>query len=177
MPLSINTNLPSLNAQRQVSRTQNSLNRTLERLSSGLRINSAKDDAAGMAISNRFSSQIRGSSQAIRNSNDAISILQTAEGGMNETTSLLQRMREIAVQASNDTYSDCCLFFKSFFEIDLSNISSYQNQYQADLINNSIGLWSVWNPIPLWEFRRARKAESSAGTTTQGAQSSACISV
>ena len=106
MPLSINTNLPSLNAQRQVSRTQNSLNRTLERLSSGLRINSAKDDAAGMAISNRFSSQIRGSSQAIRNSNDAISILQTAEGGMHETTSLLQRMREIAVQASNDTYSD-----------------------------------------------------------------------
>ncbi len=103
MSMTINTNMASLNAQRNLSKTQGMLNKSLGRLSSGLRINSAKDDAAGMAISNRFTAQIRGLDQAVRNANDGISLLQTSEGGMQEITTLLQRMREIAVQASNDT--------------------------------------------------------------------------
>ena len=105
MALTINTNIASLNAQKNLSKTQNALNKSIGRLSSGLRINSAKDDAAGMAISNRFTTQIRGLDQAVRNANDGISLLQTSEGAMQETTSILQRMRELAVQASNDTNS------------------------------------------------------------------------
>ncbi len=105
MALSINTNIASLTAQRNVTKTQGALNKSLERLSSGLRINSAKDDAAGMAISNRFTAQVKGLDQAVRNANDGISLLQTSEGGMQEVTTILQRMREIGVQASNDTNS------------------------------------------------------------------------
>jgi len=105
MAMTINTNMASLNAQRNLTKTQSALNVSLGRLSSGLRINSAKDDAAGMAISNRFSAQIRGMDQAVRNANDGISMLQTSEGGMQEVTTILQRMRELSVQASNDTNS------------------------------------------------------------------------
>jgi flagellin len=105
MAMTINTNIASLNAQRNLTKTQNTLGRSLERLSSGLRINSAKDDAAGLAISTRFSAQVRGLDQSVRNANDGISLLQTSEGAMQEVTSILQRMREIAVQSSNDTYS------------------------------------------------------------------------
>ena len=103
MPQIINTNLFSLNAQRNLNETQNSLGVALQRLSSGLRINSAKDDAAGLAIAERFSSQIRGLNQAIRNANDGISFSQTAEGGLSTATSALQRIRELAVQSANDT--------------------------------------------------------------------------
>jgi len=105
MGLSINTNVMSLNAQRNLGNSQNDLARSMERLSSGLRINSAKDDAAGLAISDRMTSQIRGLNQAVRNSNDGISLAQTAEGAMQETTNILQRMRELAVQSANDTNS------------------------------------------------------------------------
>ncbi|NNK94302.1 MAG: flagellin FliC [Desulfobacterales bacterium] len=105
MALVIGTNVASLNAQRNLNSTQNLLNRSMQRLSSGLRINSAKDDAAGLAISDRMTSQVRGLNQAARNANDAISLAQTAEGALQETTNLLQRMREIAVQAGNDTNS------------------------------------------------------------------------
>ena len=97
--------MASLGAQRNLTKTQGLLNKSLGRLSSGLRINSAKDDAAGMAISNRFTAQTRGVDQAVRNANDGISMLQTSEGGMQEVTTILQRMREIAVQGSNDTNS------------------------------------------------------------------------
>ena len=103
MPQIINTNLFSLNAQRNLNETQNALATSLQRLSSGLRINSAKDDAAGLAIAERFSSQIRGLNQAIRNANDGISFSQTAEGGLSTSTSALQRIRELAVQSANDT--------------------------------------------------------------------------
>lgn len=106
MGLFINTNIGSLNAQRQMTSTSRSLGRSFERLSSGLRINGAKDDAAGLSITTRFSAQIRGLNQAVRNSNDGISLAQTAEGALNETTNILQRMRELAVQASNDTNND-----------------------------------------------------------------------
>jgi flagellin len=105
MAMVINTNVASLNAQRQLSGTQSSLNTALERLSSGLRINSAKDDAAGLAISDRMTAQIRGLNQAVRNANDGISLAQTAEGALQESTNILQRMRELAVQSANDTNS------------------------------------------------------------------------
>lgn len=105
MPQIINTNMMSLNTQRALNASQGSLQTSLQRLSSGLRINSAKDDAAGLAISERFTSQIRGLDQANRNANDAISLLQTGEGAMAEITTSLQRMRELAVQALNDTTS------------------------------------------------------------------------
>ena len=103
MALSINTNVASLNAQRTVSKSQDGLATSLQRLSTGLRINSAKDDAAGLAISERFTSQIRGLNQAARNANDGISLAQTAEGALGEVGSNLQRLRELAVQASNGT--------------------------------------------------------------------------
>ena len=106
MGLYINTNIGALNAQRQMSSTSKALGRSFERLSSGLRINGAKDDAAGLSITTRFSAQIRGLNQAVRNSNDGISLAQTAEGALNETTNILQRMRELAVQSANDTNND-----------------------------------------------------------------------
>lgn len=105
MVMSINTNLASMNAQRNLGKVQNMLNNSLQRLSSGLRVNSAKDDAAGLAISNRMGAQVRGLNQAVRNSNDGISLAQTAEGAMQEVTANLQRIRELAVQSANDTNS------------------------------------------------------------------------
>lgn len=106
MPLVVNSNISSLNAQRQLMNSGAELNKASERLASGQRINSAADDAAGLAISNRQTSQIRGLDQAIRNANDGISLIQTAEGALDETTNILQRMRELSVQSSNGIYSD-----------------------------------------------------------------------
>lgn len=105
MPQIINTNIASLNAQRNLNKSQSQLGIALQRLSSGLRINSAKDDAAGLAISERFTTQIRGINQAIRNSNDGISLAQTAEGDLAQITNNLQRIRELAVQSANATNS------------------------------------------------------------------------
>jgi len=105
MAQTINTNIPSLNARRNLDRSQGQLATALQRLSSGLRINSAKDDAAGLAISNRFTTQIRGLNQAVRNANDGISLSQTAEGALSETGNSLQRIRELAVQSANSTNS------------------------------------------------------------------------
>ncbi|MFG6487385.1 flagellin [Roseateles sp. BYS78W] len=99
----INTNLLSLNAQRNTSASQSALATAMQRLSSGLRVNSAKDDAAGLAISERLNAQVRGSNVAIRNANDGISLSQTAEGALSKVTDSLQRMRELAVQARNAT--------------------------------------------------------------------------
>jgi flagellin len=105
MPQVINMNIASLNAQRNLNQSQSALQTSLQRLSSGLRINSAKDDAAGLAISERFTSQIRGLNQAARNANDAISLSQTAEGALGEISNNVQRIRELAVQAANATNS------------------------------------------------------------------------
>lgn len=106
MALGINTNIASLTAQNQLSKSQNMSNQAMERLASGLRINSAKDDAAGLAISTRFETQIRGLNQAVRNSGDGISMVQTAEGGMDQTVENLQRIRELAVQAANGSLGE-----------------------------------------------------------------------
>jgi len=103
MAMTINTNIASLNAQRNLGQTQGTLNKSLQRLSSGLRINSAKDDAAGLAISTRMTAQVRGLNQAARNANDGISMAQTAEGALQESGNILQRIRELAVQSANDT--------------------------------------------------------------------------
>ncbi len=103
MGITINSNIASLNAQRNLNISQNGLARSMARLASGLRINSAKDDAAGLAISDRMTAQIRGMNQAVRNANDGISLAQTAEGALAETTNILQRMRELAVQSANAT--------------------------------------------------------------------------
>ncbi|HMO47092.1 MAG TPA: flagellin [Rubrivivax sp.] len=103
MPQTINTNIASLNAQRNLNTSQTSLATSMQRLSSGLRVNSAKDDAAGLAIAERMNAQVRGMNVAIRNSNDAISLSQTAEGAIGKVADMLQRMRELAVQAANAT--------------------------------------------------------------------------
>jgi len=101
----INTNVKSLIAQNALTVNNRSLSKAMEQLSTGRRINTAADDAAGLAISNKMTAQIRGLNQAVRNANDGISLLQTAEGATQEVTNMLQRMRELAVQAANDTYS------------------------------------------------------------------------
>jgi flagellin len=106
MAQTINTNVMSLNAQRNLTVSQSSLAQSMQRLSSGLRVNSAKDDAAGLAIAERMNTQVRGMNVAIRNANDGISLAQTAEGGLQEVGSMLQRMRELSVQAANGTNSD-----------------------------------------------------------------------
>ena len=119
----INTNMASLNAQRNLGTSQTALSTSLQRLSSGLRINSAKDDAAGMAIASRMTSQINGLNQAARNANDAISMTQTAEGGLATATDLLQRMRELAVQSANSTNSDA----------DRASLNSEVSQLKAEI--------------------------------------------
>jgi flagellin len=106
MPQIINTNLASLNAQRNTAMSQSSLAVSMQRLSSGLRVNSAKDDAAGLAIAERMNAQVRGSQVAIRNANDGISLAQTAEGALSKVGDALQRMRELAVQSRNATNTD-----------------------------------------------------------------------
>ena len=105
MPQTINTNLSSLNAQRNLNTSQSSLSISMQRLSSGMRVNSAKDDAAGLAIAERMTAQIRGMNAAVRNANDGISLAQTAEGALGKVADAMQRMRELAVQAANATNS------------------------------------------------------------------------
>jgi len=123
MALTINTNVASLNAQRNLGSSQADLNQSMQRLSSGLRINSAKDDAAGLAISDRMTAQIRGLNQAVRNSNDGISLAQTAEGALQESTNILQRIRELAVQSANDTNT----------ETDRQSLQAEVSQLQQEL--------------------------------------------
>ncbi|MGL4580041.1 MAG: flagellin, partial [Shewanella xiamenensis] len=105
MAISVNTNVTSMKAQNQLNGANNRLSTSMERLSSGLRINSAKDDAAGLQISNRMTSQINGIGVAMRNANDGISIAQTAEGAMQESTNILQRMRDLSLQSANGSNS------------------------------------------------------------------------
>ncbi|RNF93447.1 flagellin FliC [Pseudomonas putida] len=106
MALTVNTNTTSLGVQKNLNRATDALSTSMTRLSSGLKINSAKDDAAGLQIATRMTSQIRGQTMAIKNANDGISIAQTAEGAMQEQTNILQRMRELAIQANNASNSD-----------------------------------------------------------------------
>lgn len=106
MALTVNTNIPSLNTQRNINNTSNALNTSMQRLSTGSRINSAKDDAAGLQISNRLTNQISGLNVAVRNANDGISLAQTAEGALQQSTNILQRMRDLSIQSANGSNSD-----------------------------------------------------------------------
>ncbi|MFK4133723.1 flagellin domain-containing protein [Pseudomonas luteola] len=106
MAMTVNTNVASLSVQKNLTRASDSLSSSMQRLSSGLKINSAKDDAAGLQIANRLTSQIRGLNVAVKNANDGISIAQTAEGALQESTNILQRMRELALQSRNDSNSE-----------------------------------------------------------------------
>ncbi len=129
MASTINTNLPSLNAQRNLSGSSGSLTTSMQRLSSGLRVNSAKDDAAGLAIAERMHAQVRGMNVAIRNANDGISLAQTAEGALGKIGENLQRMRELAVQSANDTNgtSDRSALHAEYKELALENARVIEN--------------------------------------------------
>ena len=129
MASTINTNLPSLNAQRNLSASTGSLTTSMQRLSSGLRVNSAKDDAAGLAIAERMQAQVRGMNVAIRNANDGISLAQTAEGALGKIGENLQRMRELAVQSANDTNgsTDRTSLDNEFRELAAENLRVIQN--------------------------------------------------
>ena len=123
MALYVNTNVSSLNSQRKLTNATNSLNSTYQHLASGMRINSAKDDAAGLQISNRLTSQINGLNQGNRNANDGIALAQTMEGALDETTSMLQRIRTLAIQAANGTNTD----------IDRKSIQDEVGQLSAEI--------------------------------------------
>ena len=137
----INTNLASLNAQRNLNTSQASLSTTMQRLSSGLRVNSAKDDAAGLAIAERMNSQVRGMNVAMRNANDGISMAQTAEGALSKVGDNLQRMRELAVQAANDTNgaSDRDSLNKEYQQLaeEIARVVSSTSFNDRPLLNNT----------------------------------------
>ena len=164
MPQVINTNFASLNAQRNLGRSQNELQTSLQRLSSGLRINSAKDDAAGLAISDRFTSQIRGLGQASRNANDAISLAQTAEGALSESGNILQRIRELSVQSANSTNSAS----------DRLSLQSEVNQLVSELdrISNTTsfnGLKLLDGSFTAQTFQVGAEANQTINVTVSGA--------
>ncbi|EGK73167.1 MAG: flagellin [Methyloversatilis sp.] len=143
MPQIINTNVASLTAQRNLNSSQNSLATSLQRLSSGLRINSARDDAAGLAISQRMNAQVKGLNQAARNASDGISMIQTAEGGMSQIQDMLIRMKELATQGSNSTLADAERSFISDemtqLRDEINNISTRTKFNGQQLLNGSFG--------------------------------------
>ncbi|MAB24508.1 MAG: flagellin [Pseudomonadales bacterium] len=143
MALTVNSNIASLNAQRNLSSSSNNLSTSLERLSSGSRINSAKDDAAGLQIANRLTSQINGLGVAVKNANDGISIAQTAEGAMQESTNILQRMRDLALQSANGSNSavdrDSLQKEVSSLQSELTRISDTTSFGNQKLLNGSFG--------------------------------------
>ncbi|WP_087503403.1 MULTISPECIES: flagellin domain-containing protein [unclassified Pseudomonas] len=144
MALTVNTNTTSLGVQKNLNRASDALSTSMTRLSSGLKINSAKDDAAGLQIATRMTSQIRGQTMAIKNANDGISIAQTAEGAMQEQTNILQRMRELAVQSRNDTNStqDRAALNKEFAQMsdELSRIAKSTQLNGKNLLDGTAGV-------------------------------------
>ena len=153
MSQTINTNLVSLNAQRNLSTSQSSLATSMQRLSSGLRVNSAKDDAAGLAIAERMNTQVRGMNVAMRNANDAISLAQVGEGALGQVGSILQRMRELAVQAANGTNSS-------------TDRTSLNNEYLqlANEATRTLG-GTMFNGQPILSATSASTYQVGAGTT------------
>lgn len=147
MALTVNTNTTSLNVQKNLNRASDALSTSMSRLSSGLKINSAKDDAAGLQISNRMSSQIRGQNVAVKNANDGISMAQTAEGALQESTNILQRMRELAVQARNGTNgtADQTATNAEFAQMsdELTRISASTNLNGKNLLDGSAGTMTL----------------------------------
>jgi flagellin len=154
MAMTINTNVASLNAQRNLNTSQASLATSLQRLSSGLRINSAKDDAAGLAISERINAQVKGFNVAIRNANDAISMMQVADGGAAQISDNLQRMRELAVQSANGTLNSG----------DRANLSVEFNALSAEV--SRLGEATTFNSVNLLNSGSVLTFQVGAGTTT-----------
>ncbi|MDB5814252.1 MAG: Flagellin [Rhodocyclales bacterium] len=154
MALTINTNVASLNAQRNLNTSQAALATSLQRLSSGLRINSAKDDAAGLAISERINSQVRGFNVAIGNANDSISLMQVADGGAQQISDNMQRMRELAVQAANGTLNSG----------DRSNLTVEFNALSAEV--SRLGESTKYNNVNLLNSGSTLTFQVGAGTTT-----------
>jgi flagellin len=154
MAMTINTNVSSLNAQRNLNTSQSSLATSLQRLSSGLRINSAKDDAAGLAISERINAQVKGFNVAIRNANDAISLMQVADGGAAQISDNLQRMRELAVQSANGTLNSG----------DRDNLAVEFNALSAEI--SRLGEATKYNNVNLLNSGSTLTFQVGAGTTT-----------
>src|SRR5258706_4660099 len=134
MSLIINTNIPALTAQRNLTRAQSGLEKSIQRLSTGLRINGAVDDAAGLAISDRWTTQVRGLNQAVRNANDGVSALQTADGSLNEVSNLVRGGRELSVQSANDSNSSSD---RSSFQAEVSSILSELDRLASTVQFNS----------------------------------------
>lgn len=156
MALTVNTNIASLNTQRNLSNTSNALQTSMQRLSTGSRINSAKDDAAGLQISNRLTSQINGLNVAARNANDGISMVQTAEGALQQSTNILQRMRDLVLQAGNGTNSDKDLASLNeevvALQSELDRISTTTSFGTKKLLDGDIGAGGV-TPVTKVSFQ------------------------
>jgi flagellin len=170
MALRISTNVASLNAQKNLYGTQRSLDQSLARLSSGFRINQAADDAAGLAISENLKGQIRGLGQANRNANDGISLVQVAEGGLNEISSMLIRLRELAVQSSSDTIGDT---ERKFLDVEyqqlkseiqrIAEVTSYNG---TDLLNGTGGVMDIQVGVHNDPFKDRISFNSSAANSS-----------
>jgi len=154
MSLAINTNLSSLNAQRNAASSQSSLSTAVQRLSSGLRVNTARDDAAGLAIAERMNTQVRGMNVAVRNATDAVSLAQTAEGALGKVSDSLQRMRELAVQSANATNNTG----------DRANLNT-EFQQLADEIDRTLA-GSTFNGIAILATAQTQTFQVGAGNTT-----------
>ncbi|MEQ1875325.1 MAG: flagellin [Bdellovibrionia bacterium] len=170
MGLRISTNVASLNAQRNLKGTQDMMNRSLARLSSGFRINQASDDAAGLAISENLRAQIRGLRQANRNAQDGVSLVQVAEGGLNETSAILIRLRELAIQAASDTIGDT---ERKFLDVEYQQLKSEMQRIAEvtrfngrDLLNGTGGLMDIQVGVYNDDFKDRISFNSSAANST-----------
>ncbi|MGY0197761.1 flagellin N-terminal helical domain-containing protein [Leptothrix sp. BB-4] len=166
MAQTINTNMASLNAQRNQSASQASLATSMQRLSSGLRVNSAKDDAAGLAIAERMNAQVKGMNVAIRNSNDGISMMQTTEGALGQLSTNMQRIRELAVQAANGTLSNA----------DRTNLQQEADQLQNEIVR--VVKDAKFNGVNLFDSTAANSLSANATLSFQvGADSGETIDI
>jgi flagellin len=170
MAIRISTNVASLNAQKSLHGTQRAMDQSLARLSSGYRINQAADDAAGLAISENLKGQIRGLGQANRNANDGISLVQVAEGGLNEISSMLIRLRELAVQASSDTIGDT---ERKFLDVEyqqlkseIQRVSEVTTYNGTDLLNGTGGIMDIQVGVQNDPFKDRISFNSSAANST-----------
>ena len=179
---SVNTNLSALNAQAQMQKQSKEMEAAMERLSSGKRINSAKDDAAGSAIASKMESQVRSLGVAIRNANDAISLTQTAEGALGEVENILQRMRELSVQAGNSTLntSDRSQIQKEINQLasEIDSISAKTNFNKVNLFNganDSVTMQIGINASDSLEIDLQKTDVSSLGVGNSGSSASASV--
>ena len=173
MPMTINTNTVSLNAQRNLMASQSTLNTAMQRLSSGMRVNSAKDDAAGLAIAERMNANIRGMNVAIRNANDAISLAQTGEGALGKVAESLQRMRELAVQAANATNNGTD---RTNLNQEFSQLASEVDRVLGSTDFNGTKLFTTANNTQTFQVSASTDASQQADIVLENLKSHADIS-